>query len=119
MNRERWCPKCFVALTLVATLNAGSVAAESMTQNQVAERQDGMDTIDACTEPSPTWCFPPEPDCQDLCGFCPGPPVCGYGIDGETPTWICCPRGMTAGWDDSRGGYVCVGFEEPCPDVNP
>ena len=98
-----------VGLALVALLGAGSVAAET--------REDGTDTIDACTEPSVADCFDPAPDCQDLCGpgYCAGA-GCVVTDKEHVAVWICCPRGYTAGWDDARAVWVCVGSPVDCPD---
>ena len=99
-----------VGLALVALLGAGSVAAET--------REAGLDTADACTQQAPPDCFGPIPDCYDMCGdpYCPGyGPLCApYSDDGDA-LWLCCPRGYSAAWDDSRGVFICVGVPTECP----
>jgi hypothetical protein len=76
------------------------------------------DTIDACTEAcSDPNCFEIR-DCQDMCGdpYCPGGALAVPNPEFGGPLNLCCPRGMSAAFDDSRGVWICTGDELPCPD---
>jgi len=87
MNRERLPRKWFVALPLVATLSAGSIALSSsaIANDEPTSRPAGMDTVDACTQPAPTDCQGLQPDCEEICGFCWRGPLCDPDPDTGGP----------------------------------